>query len=303
LLLNIVSDKNDQLNIEVTAANKAQICSAYIGKDNKISQPGYLCELITASKLPAAIDNPNKSLEHPTNSTRKVYICSCCAVSVYGKFKLTKLTKNEAFACFFGLSNEKIHKQYGGFKHLYDKVDLSSQEKSENALLTWKETLITLRGMTVAKPMFQEISAAQTKDVIKLYAYKNGNGRLKAGELLIGTGLDELLEAATFKLGFNVAARRIYTQDGTVVLSIQDLVIWCVDYYKKQLQLIEPTEQKNTRRPKSSLSSPSDKFSSTFRPASTISSSDMSENKSNCLILFSRPMSNGILFITTVKSR
>lgn len=267
--------------MEITAANKAQICSVYVGRDKKISQPGYLCEYFASSKLTNETDHFHKSSEYSKSSVKQIYICNCCAVSVYGKYKLTKLTKNEAFVCFFGLSNEKMLRQYGGFKHLYDKVDLSSQEKSENAFLTWKETLIKLREMTVVKPIFQEISAAQTKDIIKLYAYKNGNGRLKPGELLIGTSLDDLLELATSKLGLNLAARRIYTQDGTVILGIQDLVVWCVDYYKKILQTLEPTEQKNTRRPKSSLSNPSDKLSikdTAIKSASTLSSS---EDKSN----------------------
>jgi hypothetical protein len=35
------------------------------------------------------------------------------------------------------------------------------------------------------------------------------------------------------------AARRFYTQDGTLILDVQDLIDWCLDFYKKEYRKLE----------------------------------------------------------------
>jgi len=75
-------DPNDRLNIDVTAASKALICTGYVAPDRAISQPGFACQ------MPAGT----------------VLVCGCCGVAVRGKFKLTRLTREKAFACHFSQS-------------------------------------------------------------------------------------------------------------------------------------------------------------------------------------------------------
>lgn len=50
-----------------------------------------------------------------------------------------------------------------------------------------------LRSSTSVKTVLNELSAVKTVNIIKLFAYKNGDGRLKPGELLIGTSLNEVV--------------------------------------------------------------------------------------------------------------
>lgn len=53
------------------------------------------------------------------------------------------------------------------------------------------------------------------------------------------------MEQATSKLKITQAARRLYTQDGTMILDISDLVTWMVDYYRNQLQKNESSQVQN----------------------------------------------------------
>lgn len=127
-----------------------------------------------------------------------------------GKFKITRLSKNQQFACFIGKSRtiyvlsasilkvinsylcftakEKSLKQYDGFKYLHNKADLSANE-SLNSFKKWHSKFLRLREESNAKLILNEFSSknkASSSMTIKLYAYKNGAGRNK-GELLMGT--------------------------------------------------------------------------------------------------------------------
>ena len=42
----------------------------------------------------------------------------------------------------------------------------------------------------------------------------------------------QILDQCTYRLGLNSAARRIYTEDGTMIMEIEDLIEWAVDNYK-----------------------------------------------------------------------
>lgn len=128
-----------------------------------------------------------------------------------GKFKITRLSKNQQFACFIGKSRtktlsfkcfdlnnnflystakEKSLKQYDGFKYLHNKADLSANE-SLNSFKKWHTKFLRLREESNAKLILNEFSSknkASSSMTIKLYAYKNGAGRNK-GELLMGTSI------------------------------------------------------------------------------------------------------------------
>lgn len=51
------------------------------------------------------------------------------------------------------------------------------------------------------------------------------------------------MEQATSKLQMTQAARRLYTQDGTIIFDVSDLVTWMVDFYRNQLQKNESNHQ------------------------------------------------------------
>ncbi len=135
-------------------------------------------------------------------------------------------------------------------KYLDGKVDLTSDSASEKSFAEWKEKFMCWREMSSVVANEAALSVAvSSASIIKLYAYRNGDGRLKAGELLIGTSLNDLLVAATGKLRLNSAARRFYTQDGSLILDVQDLVTWCIGFYRRQVQA-DTDKEGYTRQPK-----------------------------------------------------
>ena len=49
----------------------------------------------------------------------------------------------------------------------------------------------------------------------------------------------QLLDLSTSRLQLRSAARRFYTQDGTLILDVQDLIDWCLDHYRKENRKLE----------------------------------------------------------------
>ena len=48
-----------------------------------------------------------------------------------------------------------------------------------------------------------------------------------------------MLDLSTSRLQLRSAARRFYTQDGTLILDVQDLIDWCLDHYRKENRKLE----------------------------------------------------------------
>ena len=149
------------------AANKANICTNYVTYDQEISQPvsksarlkqtslaleafiqflfqkGYSCDFpvggsdenLTAAKQ-APVSDPAASQSLISQKFTKTLICTSCAKATRGKYKLVRLMRNQNFSCYMGKSKDKTTKQYGGFKYLTNKVDLSSAE-AENSFKRW----------------------------------------------------------------------------------------------------------------------------------------------------------------------
>lgn len=55
----------------------------------------------------------------------------------------------------------------------------------------------------------------------------------------------KLLEQATSRLQLRNAARRLYTEDGVLILDVQDLIDWAIDYYRRELEKMESTPCQN----------------------------------------------------------
>lgn len=53
----------------------------------------------------------------------------------------------------------------------------------------------------------------------------------------------QILDQATHRLSLTNAARRLYVVDGTVILTIEDLIQWATDFYKKRFDGLSKTNQ------------------------------------------------------------
>lgn len=80
-------------------------------------------------------------------------------------------------------------RRVGSFKVLNNKVDLSTYE-AEVSLQYWTAMLCDLKQQTSVQTIMKTINAARTVLTVKVMAYKNGEGRLRKGELICGSSVD-----------------------------------------------------------------------------------------------------------------
>ena len=76
----------------------------------------------------------------------------------------------------------------GSFQCLNGKIDLSTHE-AQHTLEEWEGQLIKLREELSVRVIAKEISAARVPYTVKVLAYKNGEGRRKPGELVVGSSV------------------------------------------------------------------------------------------------------------------
>ena len=169
----------------------------------------------------------------------KRLICTSCAKGTRGKFKLSKVSRTKKFTCAMGKADEKLFEEYGCFKHLNNKIDLSSNE-AERTFEHWLGEL--RRNQQSQAKKLKDLKSLAPSPMVKFYAHRNGDGRLKLGEMLIGSTIQAILDQAPKKLGLRGAARRVFTEDGTLILDIQDLMTWCVEYYRNELNKSETSK-------------------------------------------------------------
>ena len=77
----------------------------------------------------------------------------------------------------------------GSFKCLNGKVDLSTFE-ADHTLEEWEGQLGRLRDEMSVRAIAKEISAARVPYTVKVSAYRNGEGRLKPPELIVGSSVN-----------------------------------------------------------------------------------------------------------------
>ncbi|XP_041366917.1 doublecortin domain-containing protein 1-like [Gigantopelta aegis] len=203
---------------EITAATKADVCTFAIAGPTKIDQPGYLAE------IPSSMSKDSK----------EITICLSCARSMRGRYRLQKLQPGVEFFCAMGQAKKFKLPQCGSFRFLSGKVDLSTHE-AELTLAKWEETIEKLREETSVRTIAKEISAAQTVRTIKILAYKNGEGRMRPGKIIFGSSIQGLLNQCTSQLELSKAARRLYMEDGILMLEMEDLIDWAVENYKNEM--------------------------------------------------------------------
>nr|KAG5699474.1 hypothetical protein BaRGS_016320 [Batillaria attramentaria] len=202
---------------EITAANKADVCTYAISGAVEIDQPGYEAEV------------PSRR-----HGNLKLKVCVSCARAMRGRHKLQALPPNTPFSCAMGIAKSLKIPQVGSFRVLNGKVDLSTHE-AEITLQSWENQLEVLRKESSTSAIASEINAARTVTTVKVMAYKNGEGRMRPGEIICGSTVEGILQQCTQRLGLNTSARRLYAEDGTMFLDIDDIVAWAVSAYRSAL--------------------------------------------------------------------
>ena len=79
-------------------------------------------------------------------------------------------------------------RQIGSFQCLNGKVDLSEHEAA-HTLTEWEGQLDKLREELSVRTIAREISAAKVPYTAKVLVYRNSDGRLKPGELIVGSSV------------------------------------------------------------------------------------------------------------------
>ncbi|XP_067388214.1 doublecortin domain-containing protein 1 [Emydura macquarii macquarii] len=195
------------LDQEITAANHTSVCTFSVTGREKIDQPGY-CFLSPSGK-------------------QKFMICLACARAIRGKKELKKLPAGSMFFCASG-SEEASRFSLGPFKCVnVMKTDLSTLE-AENTLSYLEKVLASLRTETSIQTISEKISAAMNQKTVKIIAYRNGAG-YQNGQLIIASTFLMLLTMCTRQFELTRKACRLYTNDGTLILTLPDLVTWAVN--------------------------------------------------------------------------
>ncbi|XP_028585658.2 doublecortin domain-containing protein 1 isoform X1 [Podarcis muralis] len=201
------------LDQEITAANYSSICTFSVASTEKIDQLGYYF-LSPCGK-------------------QKVKICLACARTIRGKKDLKRLLPGTVFSCASG-SEEGKHLSIWPYKCLdVNKTDLSTSE-AESTLHYLEEFLASLRTETSLQIISEKMSAAVNQRAVKIIAYRNGAG-YRNGQLIVANTFPMLLSLCTRRLELNRTASRLYTSEGTLILTLKDLVLSAVnDYFRKQ---------------------------------------------------------------------
>ncbi|KAG8510757.1 Doublecortin domain-containing protein 1, partial [Galemys pyrenaicus] len=195
------------LDKEITAANYAGICTSSVIKEESIDQPGYYYLLPTGKK--------------------KMMLCLACGRSMRAEKRLKQLLPGVPFLCASGSKTQRPSSR-GPFKVIsVAEADLSSHE-AEKTRSYYEERLLSLRMKTCTRVVSPSGMAATHQKAVKIIAYKNGDG-YRNGKLIVAGTFPILLTECTQQLGLARAASKVYTKDGTSILSLRDLVLWALD--------------------------------------------------------------------------
>ncbi|KAF7245612.1 Doublecortin domain-containing protein 1 [Varanus komodoensis] len=116
---------------------------------------------------------------------------------------------------------------------IHEGTDLSTSE-AESTLQYLEEVLASLKTETSLQIISEKMSAAVNQRAVKIIAYRNGAG-YQNGQLIITSTFPMLLSLCTRRLELNRTACRLYTSEGTLILTLQDLILCAVnDYLRKQ---------------------------------------------------------------------
>ncbi|CAD5115835.1 DgyrCDS4773 [Dimorphilus gyrociliatus] len=224
LLLAFATTKED---LEITAANCANVCTATVMGQTEIDQQGYEVNLAKKGEAP-------------------LKVCTSCARSLRGRYKMEKIIGNVDFTCDMASAKQLGIKQVGSLKCLMGKVDLSTHE-AEHTLLEWTKNFEKMKQELSVRSLAQSLNAARSPYTVKILAYKNGDGRLRPPVTIIGSSIRGILDQATHRLNLGWRANRLYTANGNLYLDIDSLIEGVRDQYveeaKQQLQSERAVEE------------------------------------------------------------
>ncbi|XP_031227116.1 doublecortin domain-containing protein 1-like [Mastomys coucha] len=192
------------LDKEITVANFSGLCTSSVTKEN-IDQPGY-CYLSPEGK-------------------GKLMLCLACGRSMMAKKELKEPLPRAPFSCVSGSEQKSLSP--GPFKVIsIAKADLSSSE-AEDTLRYYEKRLSSLRMKTHTCTASHCGVVASYQKAVKITAYKNGDG-YRNGKLIVAGTFHGLLAECTERLQLSRAASKIYTRDGTPILTLHGLVLWAL---------------------------------------------------------------------------
>lgn len=192
------------LDRKITAANSSGLCTSSVTKEN-IDQPGY-CYLSPDGK-------------------KKMMLCLACGQSMRAEKGLKQLPPGTPFFCVSGSEQKSLPRR--PFKVIsIAKADLSSYE-AENTLRYYEERLSSLWMKARTCTTSHSGAVASYQKAVKVIAYKNGDG-YRNGKLIMAGTFHGLLAECTERLGLSRAASKVYTRDGTNILTLRGLVLWAI---------------------------------------------------------------------------
>ncbi|KAG8438259.1 hypothetical protein GDO86_008813, partial [Hymenochirus boettgeri] len=215
---------SDQLDIDITAANQASVCTFCITGKQEISQPGHHFRL--------------------SEDNEPIMTCISCSRTVRGRQDMTKVEAGNVFFCGSGQKNSYLNPK-GPFSYLHvSKLDLSSS-KAINTLTYLEETHKNLVLELLPATQTPDISPDGSVRALKIKAYKNGSG-FKNGKLVITKSISMLLQLATTELDLPRPASKVYTVDGAVIRTMSALKAWVLNDFIKKIKEQRTYETINT---------------------------------------------------------
>ncbi|XP_061077246.1 doublecortin domain-containing protein 1-like [Conger conger] len=191
-----------ELDRAVTAALRACLCTACVSPE-PLHQQGYF--LVSSG------------------GTRRVEMCPTCAKILRGKHVLQELPPDSIFRCSTARRHPALS-PHGPFKILtVCKTDLAGAA-AEAVLRGLEERLEGLKAET--RPSGTPSACAQPAP--RILAHRNGRG-LRGGQLITAVTVPLMLAQCTLKLQLPRAASRLYTADGTQILSVPQLKAWTIN--------------------------------------------------------------------------
>lgn len=213
----------DDVNMDLTSANKAGICTYSVFNETQVYQPGFCWKQQTED-----------------GKTSKLYFCDACGKNIRGKQKLETLNEFIEFSCAMGEARKHKLKMVGAFQCLNGKVDLSSLE-CESTLAVWEMQLHRLRHESSIRVIASEMTLTQSNPAVRVLAHRNGDSKSE-GVLVIGNMISQILDMCTVKLNLSKAARRLYTMDGELITNMQQLL---KPYYPELTYINETFQDKS----------------------------------------------------------
>ncbi|KAH0516695.1 Doublecortin domain-containing protein 5 [Microtus ochrogaster] len=219
-------ESSTALDRKITAANSSGLCTSSVTKEN-IDQPSNQGSLTCGKpKNPPPLTRSSKGYCYLSpDGKKKMMLCLACGQSMRAEKGLKQLIPRTPFFCVSGSEQKSLPRK--PFKVIsVAKADLSSYE-AENTLRYYEERLSSLWMKARTCTTFHSGVVPSYKKAVKIIAYKNGDG-YQNGKLIMAGTFHGLLAEYTERLGLTRAASKIYTRDGTNILTLRGLVLWAI---------------------------------------------------------------------------